>query len=390
MISCVFKLNSKKNNIRTGIVKTKNGAIKTPFFMPDATKGFIRSLDKIDLESLKMGPMVVNTYHLYLKPGMEVIKKAGGIHKFMNFSGPLLSDSGGYQIFSLIHKNPKMGKITDHEVIFKSPYDGSTHKLTPEKSIEIQFDLGVDMMVVLDDPPPNSYSKEKIKKAVERTIQWAKRCQEEYKKQIKKRKIKEKEKPLIFCVIQGGEHLDLRKHCAEELIKIGGWDGYGFGGRHLNSEGQFMEEVLRQTAGFIPENSLRFALGIGTPKDIIKCYALGWDMFDCVIPTREGRHGRLFLRTDLTSTLSLLRRGSKGEVNFYETININNKKFKTDFSPVDKNCDCRLCRNYTRAYLRHLFVAGDPLALRLAEIHNLKFYLDLMKKLRNSAKDATV
>ncbi|MFH1182655.1 MAG: tRNA guanosine(34) transglycosylase Tgt, partial [Candidatus Moraniibacteriota bacterium] len=292
----MFRLEPKKDGIRTGIIHTKSGVIKTPFFMPDATKGFIRSLDNLDLKRLKMGPMVVNTYHLYLEPGIEVIKKAGGIHKFMNWNGPLLSDSGGYQIFSLIHKNPKMGRITDEEVIFKSPYDGSIHKLTPEKSIEIQFDLGADMMVVLDDPPPNSYSKEKIKKAVERTLSWAKRCKVEYEKQIKKRKIEDKNRPLLFSVIQGGEYLDLRKRCAEELVKIGGWDGYGFGGRHLNQRGDILEEVLRYTASLIPEDSLRFALGVGTPEDIVKCVSYGWDMFDCVIPTREGRHGRLFLR----------------------------------------------------------------------------------------------
>ncbi|MFH1183291.1 MAG: tRNA guanosine(34) transglycosylase Tgt, partial [Candidatus Moraniibacteriota bacterium] len=291
----MFKLNSEKNNIRTGTIRTKSGAIKTPFFMPDATKGFIRSLDNLDLKKLKMGPMVVNTYHLYLEPGIEVIKKAGGIHKFMNWNGPLLSDSGGYQIFSLIHKNPKMGRITDEEVTFKSPFNGSVHKLTPEKSIEIQFDLGVDMMVVLDDPPPNNYSKEKIKKAVERTLNWAKRCEDEYEKQIKKRKIEDKNRPLLFSVIQGGEHLDLRKHCAEGLIGIG-FHGYSFGARHIDGKGDILEKVLRYTAGLIPKNSLRFALGVGTPEDIVKCVSYGWDMFDCVIPTREGRHGRLFLR----------------------------------------------------------------------------------------------
>lgn len=303
---------------------------------------------------------------------METIKKAarlrqgfdgqGGIHKFMNWPHPLLSDSGGYQVFSLIHKNPKMGKITDKEVIFRSPLDGSIHKISPEKAIEIQFDLGVDMMVCLDDPPPNDYAKEKIEKAVRRTIAWARRCKTEYEKQLKKRKIKSEDRPLIFGVIQGGEYLDLRKYCADELGKIG-FDGYGFGARHIDKNGVFMEEVVRETASYIPEDSLRFALGIGTPEDIVKCVGYGWDMFDCVIPTREGRHGRLFIDSD-------------------KTININNGKYKNDFSKVDPGCDCVLCQNYTRAYLRHLFQMKDPLAMRLASIHNLKFYMKLMDNIR--------
>jgi queuine tRNA-ribosyltransferase len=360
----MLELKSENNGKRTGSIKTKNGEIKTPFFMPDATRGFVKSLDNNDLNSIDMGPMVVNTYHLYLNPGMEIIKKAGGIHKFMNWPHPLLSDSGGYQIFSLIHKNPEMGKIADEGAIFRSPIDGKKHKITPEKSIEIQFDLGVDMMVCLDDVPPHSYSKDKIADAVRRTILWAKRCKDEYEKQIKKRRIKLENRPLIFGVIQGGVHLDLREMCAQELIKTG-FDGYGFGARHVDSDGNFLEDMVRQTAELIPEDALRFALGVGTPEDIVKFVNCGWDMFDCVIPTREGRHGRLFIR----------------KKNFHETININNEKFKTDFSCVDGNCDCELCRNHTKAYLRHLFSAGDPLAMRLASIHNLKFYLDWMEGL---------
>ena len=376
----MFRLIEKK--IRQGQLETKSGVIETPFFMPDATRGFVKSLSQKDLEAIGIGPMVVNTYHLYLRPGMEIIKKAKGIHKFMHWKKSLLSDSGGYQVFSLIHKNPQMGKITDEKVIFHSPLDGSKHELNPEKSIQIQFDLGVDMLVCLDDPPPNSFSKEKIRQAVERTIAWAKRCKVEYTKQIKKRKIKGKERPLIFGVIQGGEYIDLRKYCTEKLVEIG-FDGYGFGARHVDSEGNFLAEVLKKTASFIPDDKLKFALGIGTPEDIIRAVSYGWDMFDCVIPTREGRHGRLFLWKNLTLTLSLLRRGSKEEVSFYKTININNKKFKKDFKPIDKNCTCELCQNYSRAYLHHLFVTKEPLAMRLASLHNLKFYLDLMKKLRN-------
>jgi queuine tRNA-ribosyltransferase len=364
----MFTINFKIGNRRIGELKTVHGTIKTPFFMPDATRGFMRSLSIDDLDKAGVDPMVVNTYHLYLKPGMETIVKAQGINKFMNWDFPLLSDSGGYQVFSLIHKNPKMGKITDEEVIFRSPLDGSKHILSPEKSIQIQFDLGVDMMVCLDDPPPNSYSKEKIAKAVKRTLAWARRCKDEYNRQVESRKLKVENKPLIFGVIQGGKYLDLREECAKGLAEIG-FDGYGFGARHIDEEGNVMDEVLEKTASFIPEDFLRFALGIGTPEDIVKCANFGWDMFDCVIPSREGRHGRLFIRKNNFSSLS----------DFYETININNEKYKEDFGKIDENCDCELCRNYSKAYLRHIFSMQDPLAMRLASIHNLKFYMDLME-----------
>ncbi len=369
-----FKIIGKNHNLRIGRLRTKNGENDTPFFMPDATRGFVKFLSKDDLKKIGMGPMVVNTYHLYLQPGTELIKQSGGIHRFMNWPKPLLSDSGGYQIFSLIHKNPKMGKITDEKAIFKSSLDGRMHELTPEKSIQIQFDLGVDMMVVLDDVPPVTYSEAKTKDAVKRTIRWAKRCKVEYEKQIKSRNIKNKERPLIFGVIQGGKNEKLRRYCAEELVKLD-FDGYGFGARHVDEHGNLMEDMVRETAEMIPEDKLRFALGVGTPSDIVKFSELGWDMFDCVIPTREGRHGRLFLwkRDDL-------------EEGFYETININNKIYQEDFSPIDPNCDCELCQNHTRAYLRHLFVSKDPLGMRLAAVHNLKFYLDLMQKLRNNSQ----
>jgi queuine tRNA-ribosyltransferase len=379
----MFSISAKNKDSRKGKFQTKHGVIQTPFFMPDATRGFVKDLSQSDLKSLKMGPMVVNTYHLFLQPGMELIKKAGGIHQFMNWQKPLLSDSGGYQVFSLIHKNPAMGKITDEKVIFRSPVSGELHEITPEKAIQIQFDLGVDMMVCLDDPPPNTDSKKKIAEAVERTLRWAERCMIEYKRQLKIRKIKGKDRPLIFCVIQGGEFLDLRKRCVEGLIEIGfsakggpalGWDGYGFGARHVDQDGKFLAEVLRYTASLIPEKALRFALGVGTPEDIVKCFSFGWDMFDCVIPTREGRHGRLFVWKNKLKNLKV-----KG---FYKAININNQKFKNDFQSIDKGCTCYTCQNFTKAYLNHLFKSKDPLAGRLASIHNLKFYLELVDKLR--------
>jgi queuine tRNA-ribosyltransferase len=367
----MLKINITTEGRRIGKLQTKNGEINTPFFMPDATRGFVKFLSNQDLEKINLGPMVVNTYHLYLQPGIDLIRKSGGIHKFMNWDKPLLSDSGGYQIFSLIHKNPDQGRITDEKAVFKSPIDGRKHELTPEKSIQIQFDLGVDMMVVLDDVPPVTFSDEKMKVAIDRTIMWAKRCKVEYEKQIKERGIAEEQRPLLFGVIQGGKNAILRKYCAEELVKLD-FDGYGFGARHVDENGDLMEDMVKETAQMIPEQKLRFALGVGTPEDIVKFVAYGWDMFDCVIPTREGRHGRLFIR----------KHKDFSKPDFYETININNEKFREDFSAVDEKCDCELCQNHTKSYLRHLFVSKDPLGMRLAATHNLKFYMDLMEDLR--------
>lgn len=356
------------------IIKTNQGIIKFPFFMPDATRGVLKICDNAIVKKVGIKAMVVNTFHLYLRPGIKLIKKAGGIHKFMNWDGSLLSDSGGFQIFSLIHKNFKMGKIYDDRVVFKSPLDGSMHILTPEKSIQIQFDLGVNMMVCLDDCPPNDFNRNDLITAVDRTIFWAKKCKKEYLKQIKKRKIKENDRPLLFSVIQGGVELDLRKKCTEELIKIG-FDGYGFGARPVDKNGKFLDKVLNYTAKLIPDNAYKFALGIGTPEDIVRCVNMGWQMFDCVIPTREGRHGKLFL---------FQKKGVSGKIqNFYKTININNSKFARDFSFINKNSKLPELRKHTKAYLHHLFKIKEPLGQRFASLNNIEFYDCLMNEFKN-------
>ncbi|MFH1426916.1 MAG: tRNA guanosine(34) transglycosylase Tgt, partial [Patescibacteria group bacterium] len=376
-----------------------HGSITTPIFLPDATRGYVKLLSSEELKSVGVKCFVVNTFHLYLQPGLKIIKKVGGIHKFMNWQGPILSDSGGYQVYSLIHKNPQMGKINDEGAVFKSPLDGSMHSLTPEKSIQIQFDLGIDMMVCLDDCPPNDAKKKDLKKSVERTIFWAKRCKIEYDKQIKKRKLTGRKKPLIFSVIQGGADLKLRKYCAEELIKIG-WDGYGFGARPVDKEGKFLDKVLKFTADLIPEKAIKFALGIGKPEDIIRCVKMGWQMFDCVIPTREGRHGRLFLwkrksniqipirqlADQINSKFKIQNSNSviSGQIskNLYKTININNSKFSADNSAINMNSKLPELREYSKAYLHHLFKMNEPLGQKLATLNNLEFYLDMMKNLR--------
>ncbi|MBP7060541.1 MAG: tRNA guanosine(34) transglycosylase Tgt [Candidatus Moranbacteria bacterium] len=379
---------------RVGIIQTRKGSLRTPFFMPDATRASVRGLTTTDLEQVGVEALVVNTYHLMLQPGEALIKAAGGIHTFMDWPHPVLSDSGGYQVYSLIHKNPDLGRITEEGAEFRSVIDGSKHLITPERSIQIQFDLGVDMMVVLDDPRPNDASEGDIVAAVDRTLRWAKRCREEYDRQVVARALTDETRPLLFGVVQGGMMIVERKRCAEGLVSIG-FDGYGLGGRHVDMEGNFLGEVMAALASFLPDESIRFALGVGTPEDIVRLHAVGWDMFDCVIPTREGRHGRLFLQkkslqnTDVKTQIPNKTQKQNfqsllwdEEDPFYETININNEQFIKDFTPVDPACDCTLCTKYTRSHLRHLFRVGEPLALRLASEHNLRFYIRLMERLR--------
>jgi queuine tRNA-ribosyltransferase len=355
------------------ILKTAHGNLAAPFFMPDATRALVKFLSSNEVSASGISALVVNTLHLYLEPGLKIIKKAGGVHKFMNWDKPILSDSGGYQVFSLIHKNPKMGKITNNGAIFHSPSDGSIHELTPEKAIQIQFDLGVDIMVCLDDCPPNDFSRPLLEKAVERTIVWAARCKKEYNKQLKKRGIAPEKKPLIFGVIQGGEELDLREYCTKELIKIG-FDGYGFGARHIDKDGNFLAEVLRATAEFVPNDKIKFALGVGLPEDIVRCYKMGWDIFDCVIPTREGRHGKLFYWKN--------KKNNSPQKNFYKTVNIGNSRFSSDFSLINPDSSLKILRQHSLAYLHHLFKINDPLGARLASLNNLEFYSGLMKKIK--------
>lgn len=368
---------------RVGELVTRKGVIVTPFFMPDATRAVARGLTPREVSRSGIEALVVNTYHLLLQPGEARIRSAGGIHAFMSWKGPVLSDSGGYQVYSLIHRNSELGRITEEGAEFRSVLDGTKHLLTPERAIQIQFDLGVDMMVCLDDPRPNDAPEEDIRVAVDRTIRWAKRCREEYDRQIEARHLDASSRPLLFGVVQGGMMSGERKRCAEGLVGIG-FDGYGFGGRHIDDEGNFLEAIVGATASYIPEDKPRFALGIGTPSDIVRCHALGWDMFDCVIPTREGRHGRLFVfdETMEGKHQDAVSADQHSSIDFYRTININNEQFGEDFTAIDPNCDCELCANHTRAYLRHLFKVGDPLAGRLASLHNLRFYAQLMKKLQ--------
>lgn len=364
------------------IVKTKHGNLKLPFFMPDATRAFIKTCNNEEIIKTGIEAMVVNTFHLYLQPGLKIIKKAGGVHNFMNWHKPLVSDSGGFQIFSLIHKNKQMGKINDEGAFFKSPLDGSSHDISPEKSIQIQFELGTDFIVCLDDCSPYAFLEKEMDASVERTIKWARRCRFEYIKQVKKRKLNEESRPKLIAVIQGGLSRELRKKCLDALLQISqekilgeiiDFSAYGFGGRPVDDNGNFLYDILDYTAKIIPNNKLKFALGIGSPSDIVRCYKMGWNMFDCVIPTREGRHGKIY---------QFAKNKDIDKNNFYQELIIKNSKNLLNFKKINQNSKLNDLKNYSISYLHHLFKSNEALGHRLASLNNLEFYADLINSLR--------
>ena len=370
----------KKSNARLGELKTKHGIIRTPCFMPIATCGSVKSIDSIEMEKLGANIILGNTYHLYLRPGDKLIKKFSGLHNFMNWQKPILTDSGGYQVFSLA----KMRKITEEGVSFQSHIDGSRHLLTPEKSIEIQRNLGSDIIMVLDECAPYPASKKYIKESLELTTRWAGRCKDYFEKtQSIKYKSQTKHKTqraLLFGIVQGGIYKDLRKKSAKQLLELN-FDGYAIGGVSVGEPSEKMLRVIDWTTPFLPEDKPRYLMGVGKPEEVVSAVARGIDMFDCVIPTRNARHGTIYKFKNKNSKLKV---AEKQDNNFYELLHITNEKFKSDKKPIDKNCGCFTCQNYSRAYLRHLFASGELLALRLASIHNIYFYLELMKRIRNA------
>lgn len=372
----MFTLQRKNRDKRVGIIKTKHGVISTPFFMPIATKGAVKNITSKELKDLGAQILLGNTYHLWLRPGDELIARAGGLRQFINWNDPILTDSGGFQVFSLGERaRKKFGRsgvsLTEEGVEFVDPLNGRTHSMSPEKSMEIQLNLGSDIIMALDECPPYPVSHEYAKRSMELTTRWAQRCK--LKVESEKLKADENARPLLFGIVQGSVYEDLRKESARQLVELD-LDGYAIGGVAVGEPREKMREILSWVTPLLPEDKPRYLMGLGRPEEIVMAVEAGVDMFDCVIPTREGRHGRLFLWNN----------GDISSVNFYRTINIHNEKYKEDFSPVDESCKCYLCKNHTKAYLRHLFSVGEPLAGRLATLHNLKFYLDLMKKLRES------
>ena len=343
----------KTTGARYGILHTPHGSFETPIFMPVGTQATVKTLDVDELKEVSQGLILGNTYHLWLQPGDEIIKNHGGIRGFMNWDGALLTDSGGFQVFSL----SKIRKITEDGVTFRHHLNGSLLHLTPEDSIKIQNNLGADIIMSFDECPPFHSSYEYHKESLERTLRWAKRGKEVHQFP---------DKQALFGIVQGGPFKDLREHSIEELMKID-FPGYSIGGLSVGETKEEMYEILQFLKDKMPADKPRYLMGVGSTDDILTGVENGIDMFDCVLPTRIARHG-----TAMTSVGKVV---------------IKNKTYEEDFSPLDPNCDCKTCKNYTRSYLRHLFKAKEILGLRLVSYHNLYYLNNLMKEIREAIKN---
>lgn len=347
-----FNLLHKNNDARYGIIKSKYGEFETPMFMPVGTRATVKTLSPEELYDCNTGIVLANTYHLWLKPGEDIVNKAGGLHKFMNYNRPMLTDSGGFQVFSLA--KPK--DIKEEGVTFKSHIDGSKLFLTPEKSIEIQNKLGADIIMSFDECPYYPCTYDYMKQSVERTIRWAKRGKEKHSNPDQ----------MLFGIVQGGEFKDLRKYSAEKTVEMD-FDGYSIGGTSVGEDKKTMYEMIDNCINYLPENKLRYLMGVGEPVDLLEGVMRGVDLFDCVLPTRIARHANAFTRTG--------------------KINLKNAKFKEDFTPIETSCDCYACKNYTKAYIRHLITVDETFGQRLLSIHNIRFLTKMMEEIRLAIKE---
>lgn len=340
---------SKNTKARAGLLHTLHGTVETPTFMPVGTLGSVKSLSPEELIESRAQIILGNTYHLYLRPGCEVISQFAGLHEFMNWHRPILTDSGGFQVFSLA----KLSKISDEGVLFQSHIDGSKHLLTPENVVETQICLGSDIMMCLDECIKYPASREEAKDAMELTTQWAKRCKKTWNNGSNG----------LFGIVQGGMFKDLRKISADTLVDVG-FSGYAIGGLSVGEPKGLMFEIADFTLDNLPDSKPKYMMGTGTPEDLVELVNMGADMFDCVLPTRNARNGQLFTKIG--------------------TVNICNSRHKLDKEPIDPGCTCYTCQNYSRAYLRHLYMAKELLAYRLNTIHNIHYYISLMEKMRNA------
>ncbi|MCJ7578760.1 MAG: tRNA guanosine(34) transglycosylase Tgt [candidate division Zixibacteria bacterium] len=354
-----FRLIKKDKNCqaRAGVIKTPHGEVNTPVFMPVGTQATVKTLSSEDLNQIGAELILGNTYHLYLRPGHQLIEKAGGLHQFMSWKKPILTDSGGFQVFSL----NSLTKTTEEGVRFQSHLDGSYHLFTPEKVMEIEKSLGADIIMTLDQPVSYPCSFEQAKRANDLTNLWAERCKTEFERIVSEKPSKHQQ--ALFGIIQGSTYPDLRRKSAEYLLDLN-FSGYAIGGLSLGEPKVTTQEMIELSISYLPEDKPRYLMGVGTPEDMIESVYRGVDMFDCVLPTRNARNGSLFTK--------------------FGKMIIKNREYADDFSPVDSECGCSTCRNYTRAYLRHLFHTGEITALRLATIHSLYFYMDLMRKMREA------
>jgi len=358
---------SNKSQARLGSLKTEHGKISTPFFMPIATQASVKGLTSQQIEEMGAQIILSNTYHLFLRPGMGVIKKAQGLHKFMNWQKPILTDSGGYQVFSL----SSQAKINNQGVRFSSQINGDKFFLTPAKAIEIQSILGSDIMMSFDHCPSWPCSRAQAQEAMQRTLRWAQQGKDFHQRK--------KLSSLLFGIAQGSIYQDLRAESARQLRKIG-FDGYAIGGLTLGEPHFKTRAAIQSALQEFPESRPHYLMGAGQPEQIVDFVQMGVDMFDCVIPTRNARHGLLYVR----------RKKSLTQKNFYQKIHITNAQYKQDFRPLDSRCSCYTCQNFSRAYLRHLFLAREQLGKTLATIHNLSFYLNLMRNLRKMIEQGKI
>lgn len=352
-----YELKKKSNECkaRLGQITTPHGTFETPVFMAVGTQATVKTLCKEELEVLGSPIILGNTYHLWLQPGTEVMDEAGGLHKFMNWDHSILTDSGGFQVFSLA----KLRDIKEEGVYFRHHKSGAKLFLSPEKSIEIQNSLGSDIMMCFDECPPYPCTREYMITSMERTLRWAKRCKDSNKNP---------DRQGLFGIVQGGEFLDLRQRCAKELVEMD-FDGYSIGGTSVGEPKEIQNRILDATIDLLPENKPRYLMGVGSPGAILDAVERGVDMFDCVLPTRIARHG-----TAMTS---------------HGRVILKNKSFEKDFSPLDDKCDCYCCKNYTKAYLHHLFKADEILGYRLVSMHNIRFLNNLVSEIRESIKNDT-
>ncbi len=342
----------KDTGARYGILHTPHGDVETPMFMPVGTQATVKGIWPEMLKEMQSQVVLANTYHLWLRPGDDVVKQAGGLHKFMNYDGPILTDSGGFQVFSL----GKMRKIEEEGVTFRSYIDGSKLFLSPEKSIEIQENLGADIIMSFDECAPYPSDYYYMKNSVERTLRWAERGLKAHKR----------EDQALFGIVQGGEFADLRELSAKTLASMD-FPGYSIGGTSVGEPKDVMYQMIDDSVKWLPENKPRYLMGVGNPIDLIEAAMRGIDMYDCVLPTRVARHGALMTH--------------------HGRMNINNEKYKYDFTPIDDQCDCYACKNYTRAYIRHLHKEDEIFGKSLMSIHNVQFLLDLSRDIREAIKN---
>lgn len=370
-------------------INIKNKTYRLPLFLPDATLGVARNLDSLDLAKIGLQGVMVNTYHLIQKPGEKILQEIGGIKKMMNWSGFVSSDSGGFQLFSLIHKNPNMGKITDEGIVlYNGPKKQSKTLFTPEDSIRMQFAIGSDVIICLDDFTPPKAKEKRIRESVERTITWAKRAKVEFEKQLVKYDFNDNNRPLLLSPIQGHDNKKWRTYCASELKKIG-FDIYGLGGWPFTKDDKFDYSFCQLNADLTSKNSLRFALGVGTPENIVRLFFMGYQFFDCVMPTRDARHQRLYtFKVDPKSlNREILEKLNKEDrlSEIFDYCYISKGQFSSNTKAVSEFCDCPICQKnnnipqVSKAYLHHLFKIGDGSAFRLASLHNLRVYTQLME-----------